>query len=83
MRLGSNAGISLNGSMSVTSRTETVGKLIEALEKRFRVTNLTGARPRGQYWSPPIGDPVQLPIDLDILYLRILVIPLKRRDSIQ
>ena len=31
----------------------------------------------------PVGDLVQLPIDLDLLYLRVFVVPLKRRDSIQ
>ena len=43
LRNGSEGSFSLNGSMSASKRTGIVEELIAALEKRFRVTNLTGA----------------------------------------
>ena len=43
IRFGTDPDVSLNGSMAAEDRVEVLTKLIDALEKSFPVTNLTGA----------------------------------------
>ena len=43
IRFGTDPDVSLNGSMAAEDRVDVLTKLIDALEKSFPVTNLTGA----------------------------------------
>ena len=47
IRFGTDPDVSLNGSMAAEDRVDVLTKLIEALEKSFPVTNLTGAMKAG------------------------------------
>ena len=47
IRFGTDPDVSLNGSMAAEDRVDVLTKLIDALEKSFPVTNLTGAMKAG------------------------------------